>query len=64
MNNNTFTATAHLFVDMDGTLATWKQSSCFEDLLQENYFRDLPPYQEVVDAIQLSVREVRNRDIY
>ena len=31
--------TARLFIDMDGTLATWKQAACFEDLLQENYFR-------------------------
>lgn len=23
----------HLFVDMDGTLAVWKQAACFEDLL-------------------------------
>ena len=24
---------ARLFVDMDGTLAVWKQAACFEDLL-------------------------------
>lgn len=23
-----------LFIDMDGTLAVWKQAACFEDLLQ------------------------------
>ena len=46
---NEFDHKAHLFIDMDGTLATWQQTACFEDLLQENYFRDLPPYQEVVD---------------
>ena len=42
---NEFDHKAHLFIDMDGTLATWQQTACFEDLLQENYFRDLPPYQ-------------------
>ena len=31
-----------LFIDMDGTLAVWKQAACFEDLLQPGYFRDLP----------------------
>lgn len=41
---NEFDHKAHLFIDMDGTLATWQQTACFEDLLQENYFRDLPPY--------------------
>lgn len=51
MTNNTYTPSVHLFVDMDGTLVTWKQAACFEELLQENYFRDLPPYKEVVDAI-------------
>ena len=51
MTNSTYTPSVHLFVDMDGTLATWKQAACYEDLLQGNYFRDLPPYEEVVDAI-------------
>jgi len=51
MTNSTYTPSIHLFVDMDGTLVTWKQAACFEELLQENYFRDLPPYKEVVDAI-------------
>lgn len=50
MSNKTINH-VYLFVDMDGTLATWQQAACFEDLLQQNYFRDLPPYQEVVDAI-------------
>lgn len=51
MTNSTYTPSVHLFVDMDGTLVTWKQAAYFEELLQENYFRDLPPYKEVVDAI-------------
>ena len=54
---NEFDHKAHLFVDMDGTLATWRQAACFEDLMQENYFRDLPPYQTVVDAITLIVQQ-------
>ena len=64
MANNVFTPTVHLFVDMDGTLATWQQAACFEDLLQENYFRDLPPYQEVVDAINWLNSTYPEIDIY
>lgn len=30
---------ARLFVDMDGTLAVWKQAACFEDLLQPGVFQ-------------------------
>ena len=56
--------TARLFIDMDGTLATWKQAACFEDLLQENYFRDLPPYQTVVDAVRILCNTRPELDIY
>lgn len=35
MTNSTYTPSVHLFVDMDGTLVTWKQAACFEELLQE-----------------------------
>ena len=45
--------TARLFIDMDGTLAVWKPAACFEDLLQPGYFRDLPPYQTVLDAVKI-----------
>lgn len=55
---------ARLFIDMDGTLATWKQAACFEDLLQENYFRDLPPYQTVVDAVRILCNTRPELDIY
>ena len=30
MTNSTYTPSVHLFVDMDGTLVTWKQAACFE----------------------------------
>ena len=61
---NEFDHKAHLFVDMDGTLATWQQAACFEDLLQENYFRDLPPYQEVVDAIKILCKTRPELDVF
>lgn len=56
--------TVRLFIDMDGTLAAWQQASCFEDLLQENYFRDLPPYQTVVDAVRILCNAHPELDIY
>ena len=61
---NEFDHKAHLFIDMDGTLATWQQTACFEDLLQENYFRDLPPYQEVVDAIKILCKTRPELDVF
>ena len=56
--------TARLFIDMDGTLAAWQQAACFEDLLQENYFRGLPPYQTVVDAVRILCNAHPELDIY
>lgn len=45
-----------LFVDMDGTLATWRSAASYEDLFQKGYFRHLPPYQAVVEAVEKLVR--------
>lgn len=42
-----------IYLDMDGTLATWSPAKCFEQLLEPNYFRNLTPYQNVVDAIKM-----------
>lgn len=41
-----------LFVDLDGTLATWNKTAYFEMLLEEGYFRDLAPYDIVVNAVR------------
>ncbi len=41
------------FVDMDGTMATWGHIDTFEDLLQKGYYRNLPPYENVVNAVKL-----------
>lgn len=43
----------HVFFDMDGTLAVFNKLKTFEDLLQPGYFKNLIPYQEVVDAAKL-----------
>lgn len=53
-----------LFIDMDGTLAVWKQATCFEDLLQPGYFRDLPPYQTVLDAVKILCTTKPELDVY
>lgn len=53
-----------LFIDMDGTLAVWKQATCFEDLLQPGYFRDLPPYQTVLDAVKILCNTKPELDMY
>lgn len=49
---------ARLFIDMDGTLVTWRQTK-YEDLFEAGYFINLPPYEQVVDA----VRHLYNRGI-
>lgn len=42
-----------LFVDMDGTLAKWEDVPYFERLLEEGYFLERPPLQNVVDAVHI-----------
>ena len=42
--------TIRLFVDMDGTLAQWMNVDQSE-IYKKGYFLNLPPHQEVVDAI-------------
>ena len=49
--------TPKLYVDMDGTTAEWRAAAAFEDLFEEGYFSSLRPYQNVVDAVKLIIRE-------
>ena len=53
-----------LFVDMDGTLATWKLAASMEELLQKNYFRDLPPYQVQQHITRLCGSEHLKRNLF
>ena len=46
-----------LFVDMDGTLAEFRQIDELEKLYEEDYFRSLAPHENVVEAIRNIVRE-------
>lgn len=47
-----------LFIDMDGTLAVFREVDTLETLYEEGYFASLPPQETVVAA----VRELRARN--
>ena len=47
----------NLYVDMDGTVATFGTINQFEDLLAEGYFRNRPPMQSVIDGLKLFSEE-------
>lgn len=51
-NQETESEKVRLFVDMDGTLAMWHPTKKLEELYEEGYFKNLEPYEEVVEAIR------------
>ena len=50
-----------LFVDMDGTLAEFKQVDTLEQLYEKGYFENLQPQMAVVEAVKLIIKD--NPDI-
>lgn len=46
-----------LFVDMDGTLAEFKQIDTLEKLYEKGYFLNLHPQTAVVEAVKMIIRE-------
>jgi len=44
-----------LFVDMDGTLCRFRQVFALDELYERGYFAELPPQQNVVDAVRLLI---------
>lgn len=46
-----------LFVDMDGTLAEFRQVDTLEQIYEKGYFLNLKPQQEVVEAVKLIMQE-------
>lgn len=50
-----------LFVDIDGTLAVFKPVDTLETLYEEGYFLNLPPHENVVDAVKKIMQD--NSDI-
>ncbi len=53
-----------LFVDMDGTLAEFRQVSALEELYERGYFAQLPPQQNVVDAVRLLIGSAPTVEIF
>lgn len=53
-----------LLVDMDGTLAQFRRVDTLETLYEEGYFRDLPPLQNVVDAVKEILRNHPDTEVY
>lgn len=41
-----------VFIDMDGTIAEWQYGTAFESLYEPKYFRNLPPYQNMLWALR------------
>ncbi len=53
-----------LFVDMDGTLAVFQNVDHLEQLLEEGYFLNLKPQENVIDAIQVIINQHPEVDVY
>jgi len=53
-----------LFVDMDGTLAVWHPTKKLEELYEEGYFKNLEPYQEVVNAIKTIINSKPDIEVF
>lgn len=53
-----------LFVDMDGTLALWKQASSIEDCFYQNYFKDLPPQNSILEGVKRFMKRNPEVEIY
>lgn len=52
-----------IFVDMDGVLAKFQYVDTLETLYEEGYFRNLPPQENVVEAIRLLTKR-KDADVY
>jgi 5'(3')-deoxyribonucleotidase len=53
-----------LFVDMDGVIAKWQAASKFEDLLSWGYFGNLPPCQNIIDGIKVTMQTHPKLGVY
>lgn len=53
-----------LFVDMDGTLATFNPIAKIEMLYEKEYFLKLPPMLNMVEAIKSVAESAQNIDVY
>ena len=53
-----------LFVDMDGTLAEFRNVEFIEQLFEQGYFRNLKPQENVVDAVKILIEEHEDVEVY
>ena len=53
-----------LFLDLDGTAATFQKVDTLETLYEKGYFLNLEPNQNVVDAIRIIIREHPEIEVY
>lgn len=53
-----------LFVDMDGTLAEFKQIDALEQLYEKGYFENLQPQMAVVEAVKIISKECPDIEVY
>lgn len=53
-----------LFVDMDGTLAVFKNVDHLEQLLEQGYFLNLEPQEQVVDAVKEIISSHPDIEVY
>lgn len=53
-----------LFVDMDGTLAKFKQVDQLETLYEQGYFRNLEPLPNVVDAVKEIIQKHPEKEVF
>lgn len=52
------------FVDMDGTLAEFKNVDTLEKLYEEGYFLNLAPHENVVDAVKKIIAENEDVEVF
>lgn len=53
-----------LFIDMDGTLARFREADTLEILYEKGYFASLEPQKNVIDAVKVLMKNERDMDIY
>lgn len=55
---------SRLFVDMDGTLAEFKNVDTLEQLYEEGYFLKLQPQEKVVEAVRIIAQECPDIEVF
>lgn len=56
--------TNRLFVDMDGTLAVFKNVDALETLYEQGYFLNLEPHRHVIEAVKRIINETPDIEVF